>query len=115
MLLKCFMVLSALVLVSACAKKPEDIAAAFVSPSMYDRSSCNQLAAERNAVFTALNEATAAQQRARGNDTAIVTASILLLPIAGLFAMGGSDYETQIASLRGQMNAIDATYRAKSC
>ena len=115
MRLKISVVLSAVIAVSACAKKPEDIAATFVSPSMYDRSNCDQLAAERNAVFAALNEANAAQQRARGNDTAIVTASVLLLPIAGLFAMGGSDYETRIASLRGQINAIDSTYRAKNC
>lgn len=108
-------VFSVAVILFGCAKKPEDIPATFVSPAMYERSTCNQLAAERTAVFTALNEKTAAQNRARGNDTAIVTGAVLLLPIAGLFAMGGSDYETEIASLRGQLNAIDGAYRAKRC
>lgn len=95
---------------AACAKKPEDIAPAYVSPTTYQTHSCSQLAAEARRVDVALAEASAAQQQARQNDT--VGVIFLGLPTASL---SGSNIAPQIATLKGQKQTIEQTQITKNC
>ncbi|WP_339855942.1 hypothetical protein [Roseovarius nubinhibens] len=95
---------------AGCAKKPEDISPAYISPTSYQSFNCKQLAAEARRVDVALTEASAAQMQARKNDT---TGVILLgLPTASL---SGSNIAPQIASLKGQKQTIHQTQIAKHC
>ena len=105
----------ALASITACAPAPNNIAAAPVSANAYAGLSCRQIRTELATVVPALEEKVRLQQTASDNDAAIVTASILFLPIAGLFAAGGADYSGEIAALRGQVNALNTASVARGC
>lgn len=107
--------LAGIVALSACAQAPENIAPNVVSPVQYAGYSCQQLASEGQRISAQLAEYTGRQHNARSNDTATVTAAVIFLPIAGLFAMGGPDFAPQIAQLRGEVTAIQSAAVAAGC
>ncbi|MBU3261736.1 hypothetical protein KPG71_17045 [Roseovarius sp. PS-C2] len=101
---------SAIAVTAACAKKPETIDAAYVSPTTYQDWNCPQLAAEARRVDNALAKASAAQNKARGNDTAGVI--LLGLPVSTL---SGGNVADQIAQLKGHKQVIEQTQIRKNC
>lgn len=102
-------VLSA-VIIAGCAAKPENIGAAYVSPTTYSNFNCAQLQNEAIRVDNALGKASAAQTKARSNDTLGVI--FLGLPVSSL---SGSNVSDQIAQLKGQKETIEKTQNAKNC
>lgn len=103
------------VALSACAQSPDSITARPVSGVAYQGLDCAGLQREENRVVTTLNERVAGQRQARDNDNAIVGASVILLPIAGLAAMGGNDFADEIGQLRGEVQALDQAQAAAGC
>jgi len=101
---------AAALLLAACAKKPETIAAAYVSPTTYGDYSCSQLAAEARRVDNALATASAAQNKARSNDT--VGVIFLGLPVSTL---SGGNVADQIAQLKGHKEVLEQTQIRKNC
>ena len=96
--------------IAGCAAKPEDIAASYTSPTTYSGWSCKQLQNEAIRVDNALNKASAAQNKARSNDT--VGVIFLGLPVSSL---SGGNVADQIASLKGQKETIEQTANLKNC
>lgn len=113
--MKCALAVAALAVATACAPSPDQITATYFSPNAFSGMNCGQLLTERAAIAQRLPDLVARQDRAASQDAAMVTGAVLLLPIAGLFAAGGEDHSAEIASLRGQADAVAAAIRASGC
>ena len=102
-------------LLSACATNPKDIAPAYVSPVLYEKLSCDQLAAEAQRVSSAAAAASGQQQSQAGRDAAMVGVSLVLFWPALFFIGGDKGAAAEIARLKGEMQAIEQANIAKNC
>ena len=88
---------------SACAQGPGSIAPPAMPGGMYDAMSCQQARAERSRLPS---ELAALEQRQRSAATAdAVGVFLLFIPMGSLT---GGDVSGQIATVRGQLLALDA-------
>lgn len=97
-------------LVAACAKQPENIAAVEVGANEYRGLSCKQLTETRVATAQNLENLSAAQKNAASGDAMGVF--LLGLPVS---SMSGNDNETAIAVTKGRLQALDREIARKSC
>jgi len=95
---------------AGCAKSPESIAPAYVSPLAYKSYNCDVLTSEHARVTGALASASAQQEKARGNDIAGVI--LLGLPVSTL---SGDNVAPQVAQLKGEKETLEKTMIEKSC
>ena len=101
--------------VVGCAKPPEKIAASYVSPLLYQNLSCEQLQLEATRVSGRAAELTGAQSNSRGSDAALTAVGIVLFWPA-LFFIGGDDAQTtELARVKGEMQAIEQASIANNC
>ena len=101
---------SVIFILSACAQKPENIAAVPVAGDPYSRFSCSQLAQERLKISQELEVVGAQQLKAANNDALGVF--MLGLPLA---SMSGNDKEATIAIAKGRIQEIDTQRQRKNC
>lgn len=102
-------------LLAGCATNPKDIEAAYVSPIPYEAMTCDQLRAEAGRVSSAAATATGQQQSQANKDTAAMAVSLIVFWPAIFFVGGDKANAAEVARLKGEMNAIEATSTAKSC
>lgn len=95
---------------AGCAKKPESIAPAYVSPMTYSSYTCEQLKSEAIRIDEALSRASAQQNDARQSDT--VGVILLGLPVSSL---SGGNVADQIAYLKGHKDTIQQTQITSNC
>lgn len=95
---------------TACAKKPEQIAAVDVGANEYRGYSCRQLAETHVKYSQVLQNLSAKQNSAATGDAWGVF--LLGLPLS---SMSGSDQETNIAVTKGHMQSIERQQTAKGC
>jgi hypothetical protein len=100
----------AVMLVTGCAQTPESVQPAYMSETMFVGLDCQQLAAERARVSSALATASTAQNQARSNDIA----GIILLGIP-VSSMSGQNIAPEIARLKGMTEAIEQAGNRKKC
>lgn len=101
--------------VSACASRPDDISAAYVSPLPYQQLSCEQLAAEAQRVSISAAAAAGAQNQQASND-AVATAIGVVVFWPALFLIKGDNAKAgEVARLKGEMQAIEQASIAKQC
>ena len=103
-------VASAAALLAACAKTPESIAPAYVSSFQYENYECDQLRQEQGRLNAAYDTAAAQQHQARRNDTWGVI--LIGLPVSSL---SGDNIASQIASLKGNQEAVQKAIIEKKC
>ena len=101
---------AAVVVVSGCAKAPNTIAPSYVSEVQYQNYSCVQLGQELQRLEQAYAVAAKAQEDARTGDAWGVF--LIGLPTSSL---SGSNIAPEIASLKGQMVAVQKTAISKNC
>jgi len=95
---------------SACAKRPDQIAAIQMDDSAYTKLSCRQLAREETKIRNELDALSAQQNSAATNDAWGVF--LLGLPVS---SMSGSDKEALIGVAKGKLDAIDLVQVDKDC
>lgn len=95
---------------AGCAKTPESIAPAYVSPMTYSSYTCEQLKSEAVRIDEALSRASAQQNDARQSDT--VGVILLGLPVSSL---SGGNVADQIAYLKGHKDTIQQTQITGNC
>lgn len=101
--------------VVGCASKPKDIEAAYVSPLAYDAYSCEQLGAEAQRISARAAEATGAQEKKASNDAVAVGVGLVLFWPALFFIKGKGANESEIARLKGEMEAVEKVSIQKNC
>lgn len=95
---------------AACAEAPDSIQAAYTSPIHYNGLSCNQLNAEKARLSNALASASAKQDQTRTADAVGIV--LLMVPVG---TVSGGNIAPQIASDKGQLEAVQvATRRCRS-
>lgn len=97
-------------LIAGCAKSPDSIAPAYVSPTAYNGWDCKQLAEESQRVSHALQVASQQQQNARTGD--VVGVALIGMPVSTL---SGDNIAPQIADLKGQQDALMRARLDKRC
>jgi hypothetical protein len=100
---------------AGCATQPSQVVATYVSPSTYSSYSCKQIISERNRIVQKVDELSGVQKKKADNDAAAMGIGIVLFWPA-LFALGGgSDVEPQLASMKGNYDALTAAGTQKNC
>ena len=107
---KLIVMIAGMILLSSCAKKPEEIPAVDVGGSMYDNQSCQTLASERIKVSQELENTSAQQSSAAKSDFWGVF--WIGLPVS---SMGGNDKEAAVALAKGKIQAIDRQRSEMGC
>jgi hypothetical protein len=101
--------------VAACASKSEDIAPSHVSPMMYQNYTCQQLVQEAQMVSSRAVQASGAQDKQRTNDQLATAAAVVVFWPAAFFVGGDKQTAAELASLKGQMVAIEQASIQKKC
>ena len=97
-------------LLAGCAKAPESIAPSYVSEVPYQSYTCQQLGEERARLEQAYAVTAKAQNDARTGDAWGVF--LIGMPTSSL---SGGNVASEVASLKGQMTAVDKTIITKNC
>jgi starvation-inducible outer membrane lipoprotein len=103
-------ILCVLLLLAGCAKPPGEIAASAVPTDPYMQMSCESLVSERAAKQAELDRLSGQQEETAKRDEAWM--AIVHVPVA---SMSKGDHEPEIATLKGQVNAITQASQSKSC
>ena len=102
------------VLLSACASRPDRISASYVSPLTYNEHDCSQLRQELLRVNRKVLEVTKTQDKIASNDTAAMGVGLVLFWPA-LFFIETSDKADELARLKGEYEAIEQAAIQKNC
>jgi len=106
--------LAATLALAGCATAPDQIAAAYVSPTAYSGQTCSQLNAAAVRINARLMTATG-QQAEQANNDAAMTAVALVLFWPAAFWIGGNDQAPSIAQMRGESQAILDAAISRGC
>ena len=103
------------VLLGACAKGSSDIKAAYISPVTYNAYTCDQLGEEARRVMAVANELAGVQDQNATNDAVATGVALVLFWPAAFMIKGDGATAQQLASLKGQLGAIEQQSIAKQC
>jgi len=99
----------------ACAKKSENVAAAYVSPLAYEQFNCRQLVGEAERVSQRSAELSGVQDRKRTGDIVATTAAIIVFWPAAFLVSGDDAQTAELARLKGEFEAIQKVSIQKGC
>ena len=106
--------LAAAASIAGCASQPDQIAAAYVSPTAYQGMSCGSLNAEAQRVNARLVQTTGQQQKAANTDAAVTAVALVLFWPAAFF-IAGKDSSAELARLKGEADGIQAAAIRAGC
>lgn len=99
--------LASAAVLAACAEKSSEITAAYVSPTLYDGLSCNQLRQEAQRVSARASQAMGVQDKKADNDAAAMAVGMILFWPALFFIKGDAETAAEVSRLKGEMEAIE--------
>lgn len=102
-------------MLSGCAKKSEDIAGSYISPTQYQSFSCRQISEEAARVSNRAVLAMGVQDKKAQNDAVATGVGLVLFWPALFFIKGNAESSAEIASLKGQMDALEIMSIKKNC
>lgn len=102
------------ILLSACSTAPDKISANYVSPLQYANYDCIQTREELLRVFSRVNSISGMQSTRAKNDVLAVGVGMVVFWPA-LFLVAGGDLKTELASLKGQYEALSKVAIEKRC
>jgi len=100
---------------SACASSADDITPSYISPIMYENYTCQQLAAEAQTVSYRAAQAAGVQNKKRTTDAVVTTVGLVVFWPSLFFIQGNGPQAAELASLKGQMEAIEQASIRKNC
>lgn len=100
---------------TSCASKADKITASYVSPTLYNKLTCAELAEEAKVISSRAATAAGVQDKKAGQDAAITTVGIVLFWPALFFNNGDGATAAEVARLKGEMQAVEDTSRRKGC
>ena len=98
-----------------CAKRSQDVAAAYASPLQYQQYSCSQLAAEASRVSQRAAELSGVQDSKRTSDKVATAAAIIVFWPAAFFVSGDDAQTAELARLKGEFTTIQQVSIQKNC
>jgi outer membrane lipoprotein-sorting protein len=100
---------------SGCASSSDKIAASYVSPVLYENLSCRQIAEEATRVASRAREAAGAQDSQANKDAVLVGVTAVVFWPAAFFVGGDGKNATELARLKGEMDALEQASIHKNC
>ncbi len=100
---------------AGCAKRPEDIKSAYVSPLAYEQYTCEQLGAEAQRVSSRAAETMGVQKKKADGDAVAMGVGLILFWPALFFIKGGAETEAEVSRLKGEMDTIEQVSIQKQC
>lgn len=100
---------------AACASGADDIAPAYVSPIVYENYTCEQLAYEAQTVSARAAKAAGVQNKAHTTDAVVTTVGLVVFWPSLFFLKGNGPQAAELASLKGQMEAVEQASIRKNC
>jgi len=104
-----------LVFLSACATSPANIIGTNVSPQMYASWDCEQIQSEIFRLNSVNTNLTAQQSKIYKNDQAMGWIGTFLLWPLYLFIKGDGTVAAELASVKGEMKALNQISNMKKC
>ena len=102
-----------LLILQACASRPQNIEAAYVSPLAYQDYTCSQLTQELRRIGRNAQEVAGDQHNTANTDAVAVGVGIIFWP-AFLF-LAGDDRAEEFARLKGEADAVEQAAITKDC
>lgn len=102
-------------IVAGCATKPENVKATYVSPNVYSFLECEPLLAERERVIAKVAQVSQEQNDKAANDAIATGVGVVLFLPALVFLAAGDDRETELASLKGNYDALTKAAARANC
>ncbi len=100
----------------ACAPKPQNVKPGYAPQAVYDSLNCNQIASEAVNVSNKAHDKAGVERRHRKQDEAIVATGLIVFWPALFFTHGhNAESATDLAQLKGEMEALEAASTKKSC
>jgi hypothetical protein len=100
---------------AACATRSDNISASYISPVTYQGYSCRELSQEAARVSGRAAQAVGAHDQKATNDAVATGVGVVLFWPALFFIKGDGASAAEVASLRGQMEAIEQASIQKKC
>lgn len=100
---------------AGCASHPDRIEARYVSPTMYQAWSCDQLVEERTRLTKEVQRVDGLQRENANADVAMMTVGLVLLwPM--LFGLAATkDRKDDVARLKGEYEAVETSIKTRPC
>ncbi|MGH1425478.1 MAG: hypothetical protein ACRBBU_12175 [Pseudooceanicola sp.] len=108
-------VLLAAMTLSGCAQQSNKVEAAYVSPIEYSKYSCKQLKEEAHRVAARASEVAGVQDKKAMDDAVATTVALVVFWPAAFFINGNKTNATELANLKGQLEAIEDASDKKKC
>lgn len=106
---------SAALVVSGCAQNSTEVAPMYFSPTSYSNLSCSQIADEARQVSSQASHASGVQDKNAQNDAVATGVALVLFWPAVFFIKGDKTNASQLAQLKGQLQAIEQASKHKGC
>lgn len=102
-------------LLSACATRPENVAARYVSPNTYRAWNCAQLQEERIRLDGEVARVANLQRENANADAALLTVGLIIFWPALIGMAATTDRREELGRLRGEHEAVQAALREHNC
>jgi hypothetical protein len=99
---------------SACATAPDAVSPSYVSPVEYSSLSCDQIRQELVGVSDRVRTLSGQQAKDHTRDAVVMTVGIVVFWPA-LFLLSGHGHQEELASLKGQYEALDHAAIQRNC
>jgi hypothetical protein len=109
------LILAGSVLLSACATRPENVAARYVSPTGYRAWTCAQLAEERLRLDGEVLRVANLQRENANADAALLTVGLIIFWPALIGMAATTDRREELGRLRGEHLAVETAMREHNC
>ncbi|WP_191085426.1 hypothetical protein [Roseococcus microcysteis] len=109
------LILAGAVLLSACATRPENIAARYVSPNTYRAWNCAQLQEERIRLDGEVARVANLQRENANADAALLTVGLIIFWPALIGMAATTDRREELGRLRGEHDAVQTALREQNC
>ena len=100
---------------SGCANDPKNISAAYVSPIQYEGYTCPQIREEAARLSSKAAEITGVQQSKANGDAVAMGVGLVLFWPSLFFIKGDGQTATEVAHLKGQMDALEQASIKRKC
>lgn len=100
---------------AGCAQKADNIAPAYISHIQYGGLSCDQIAQEMQRVSSHLQAASGVQNKKATGDVIKTTVGVVIFWPALLFTSGDGQTASEVARLKGNMQALEQASVSKKC
>ncbi len=109
------LILAGTVLLSACATRPENITARYVSPTGYRAWTCPQLTEERLRLDGEVARVANLQRENANADAALLTVGLIIFWPALIGMAATTDRRDELGRMRGEYLAVETTMREQNC